>query len=138
MLPAGNVAKSSEAAAFGRRDLSGTDYVYLWVDGIHLKVRLEQDKLCLLVMLGVLLVAATPLALSVFALLDAARRPAWAWSLAERPQAMWMGMILVGTFLSILGIGLSLYYLTRVRPAVAAAENGKISSPRSVTPRVDP
>ena len=84
------------------------------------------------------LVAATPLALSVFALLDAARRPAWAWSLAERPQAMWMGMILVGTFLSILGIGLSLYYLTRVRPAVAAAENGKISPPRSVTPRVDP
>ena len=42
-----------EAAAFGRRDLSGTDDVYLWVDGIHLKVRLEQDKLCLLVMLGV-------------------------------------------------------------------------------------
>jgi len=42
-----------EAAAFGRRDLSDTDYVYLWVDGIHLKVRLEQTKLCLLVMLGV-------------------------------------------------------------------------------------
>ena len=42
-----------EAAAFGRRDLSGTDYVYLWVDGIHLKVRLEQEKLCLLVMIGV-------------------------------------------------------------------------------------
>lgn len=42
-----------EAAAFGRRDLSGTDYVYLWVDGIHLKVRLDQEKLCLLVMLGV-------------------------------------------------------------------------------------
>jgi hypothetical protein len=36
-----------------RRDLSGTDYVYLWVDGIHLKVRLEQDKVCLLVMIGV-------------------------------------------------------------------------------------
>ena len=31
----------------------GTDYVYLWVDGIHLKVRLEQQKLCLLVMIGV-------------------------------------------------------------------------------------
>jgi len=42
-----------EAAAFGRRDLSGTDYVYLWVDGIHLKVRLDQTKLCLLVMIGV-------------------------------------------------------------------------------------
>ena len=59
-------------------------------------------------MFGVLLVAAAPLALSVFALLDAARRPAWAWSLAERPQAMWMAMILLGTFLSVLGVGLSL------------------------------
>ncbi|ORA75534.1 IS256 family transposase [Mycolicibacter kumamotonensis] len=42
-----------EAKTFGERDLSGTDYVYLWVDGIHLKVRLEQEKLCLLVMIGV-------------------------------------------------------------------------------------
>jgi putative transposase len=42
-----------EAKVFGERDLSGTDYVYLWVDGIHLKVRLEQEKLCLLVMIGV-------------------------------------------------------------------------------------
>lgn len=25
----------------------------MWVDGIHLKVRLEQEKLCLLVMIGV-------------------------------------------------------------------------------------
>jgi transposase-like protein len=42
-----------EAAAFGKRDLSATDYVYVWVDGIHVKVRLEQDKVCLLVMIGV-------------------------------------------------------------------------------------
>lgn len=42
-----------EAKAFARRDLSPADYVYLWVDGIHLKVRLEQEKLCLLVMIGV-------------------------------------------------------------------------------------
>jgi len=42
-----------EAAAFGKRSLAGTDYVYVWVDGIHLKVRLEQDKVCLLVMIGV-------------------------------------------------------------------------------------
>ncbi|WP_280189423.1 MULTISPECIES: IS256 family transposase [Nocardia] len=44
---------NDEARAFAGRDLSGTDYVYLWVDGIHTKVRLEQEKLCLLVMLGV-------------------------------------------------------------------------------------
>jgi transposase-like protein len=42
-----------EAAAFNKRSLTDTDYVYMWVDGIHLKVRLEQDKVCLLVMIGV-------------------------------------------------------------------------------------
>ncbi|MBK6954605.1 MAG: transposase [Actinomycetales bacterium] len=29
------------------------DYVYLWVDGIHVKVRLDTEKICLLVMIGV-------------------------------------------------------------------------------------
>jgi putative transposase len=42
-----------EAKAFAERDRSESDFVYLWVDGIHLKVRLEQEKLCLLVMAGV-------------------------------------------------------------------------------------
>jgi putative transposase len=42
-----------EAKAFSMRSLKETDYVYVWVDGIHLKVRLEQDKVCLLVMVGV-------------------------------------------------------------------------------------
>ena len=42
-----------EAAAFGARSLAGTDYIYVWVDGIHLKVRLAQDKVCLLVIIGV-------------------------------------------------------------------------------------
>jgi transposase-like protein len=42
-----------EAEAFNKRSLADTDYVYVWVDGIHLKVRLEQDKVCLLVMIGV-------------------------------------------------------------------------------------
>lgn len=42
-----------EAHAFGSRSLADTDYIYVWVDGIHLKVRLEEDKVCLLVMIGV-------------------------------------------------------------------------------------
>jgi putative transposase len=42
-----------DAAAFGKRCLAEVDYVYVWVDGIHLKVRLAQDKVCLLVMIGV-------------------------------------------------------------------------------------
>jgi len=40
-------------AAFQERDLSGTDYVYVWVDGIHLRIRLEQSKAAVLVVLGV-------------------------------------------------------------------------------------
>jgi putative transposase len=36
-----------EAKTCQESDLSSTDCVYLWVDGIHLKVRIEQEKLCL-------------------------------------------------------------------------------------------
>jgi transposase-like protein len=43
----------AEARAFGERDLSGVDFVYLWADGIHVNVRLDDQKLCLLVMIGV-------------------------------------------------------------------------------------
>jgi transposase-like protein len=42
-----------EQLAFAGRDLSQVDYVYLWADGIHVNIRLEEHKLCLLVMIGV-------------------------------------------------------------------------------------
>lgn len=42
-----------QARSFNERSLAESDYVYVWVDGIHLKVRLAQDKVCLLVMIGV-------------------------------------------------------------------------------------
>ncbi len=42
-----------EARVFNERSLADSDYVYVWADGIHLKVRLTQDKVCLLVMIGV-------------------------------------------------------------------------------------
>jgi len=42
-----------EAKTFNARDLSGVDYVYVWVDGIRVNVRLEVDRLSLLVMIGV-------------------------------------------------------------------------------------
>jgi transposase-like protein len=35
------------------RDLSGADYVYCWADGIHFGVRLGQDRVCTLVIIGV-------------------------------------------------------------------------------------
>lgn len=42
-----------EQRAFAGRDLSSVDYVYVWADGIHVSIRLEEDKLCLLVLIGV-------------------------------------------------------------------------------------
>jgi putative transposase len=39
--------------AFCQRDLSDRDYVYVWADGIHFRVRLEQARLCCLVIVGV-------------------------------------------------------------------------------------
>jgi transposase-like protein len=39
--------------AFQARDLSGSDYVYVWADGVHPKVRLGQAHSCVLVLMGV-------------------------------------------------------------------------------------
>ena len=36
-----------------QRDLSGAQYVYWWVDGVYFNVRLEEDRLCCLVVVGV-------------------------------------------------------------------------------------
>jgi transposase-like protein len=42
-----------ERESFMERDLSGADYVYVWVDGIHTKVRLGGNgRLCCLVVVG--------------------------------------------------------------------------------------
>jgi putative transposase len=46
-------AWQAEHAEWSERDLSGLDYVYWWVDGIHFNIRLEEDRLCALVVVGV-------------------------------------------------------------------------------------
>jgi transposase-like protein len=42
-----------ERDQFARRSLKDTDFVYIWVDGIHFNVRLEEARLCVLVIVGV-------------------------------------------------------------------------------------
>jgi len=42
-----------EYTAFESRDLSGSDFVYVWADGVHFRIRLEEDRLCCLVVIGV-------------------------------------------------------------------------------------
>ena len=43
----------TEQRAFAGRDLSERDYVYVWADGVHFNVRLEEERLCCLVIVGV-------------------------------------------------------------------------------------
>ncbi|MFE5828536.1 IS256 family transposase [Streptomyces erythrochromogenes] len=57
-LPPATVARltkqrTAEHAAFQARDLAGSDYVCVWADGIHPKIRLSQAHSCLLVLMGV-------------------------------------------------------------------------------------
>ncbi len=47
------VAFQAEHAEWSQRDLSGVDYVYFWADGVHFNIRLEEDRLCCLVIVGV-------------------------------------------------------------------------------------
>lgn len=41
-----------EFKVWNRRDLSGDEYVYIWADGIHFNIRLEEDRQCILVVIG--------------------------------------------------------------------------------------
>jgi hypothetical protein len=70
--------------------------------------------------------AAVPLGVSLWALLDAARRPRWAWALAGRRQVVWMAVIMFGVFSVVGGLAVSAWYLLKVRPVIAAAEAGDI------------
>jgi len=42
----------TEYKTWSKRDLSGKRYVYIWADGIHCNVRLDDQKTCLLVIMG--------------------------------------------------------------------------------------
>jgi putative transposase len=46
-------AWQADHQAFCQRDLTERDYVYVWADGVHFRVRLEQARLCCLVLVGV-------------------------------------------------------------------------------------
>lgn len=69
-------------------------------------------------------VAAVPLGLTVWALLDAARHPEWAWALTGRRRVVWMVVIMFSALTVVGGMAVSVWYLTRVRPEVAATESG--------------
>jgi putative transposase len=41
-----------EYEEFRKWDLSDRDYVYVWADGVHFNIRLEEERLCTLVLMG--------------------------------------------------------------------------------------
>ena len=41
-----------EYRAFRKRSLKESDYLYVWADGVHFNVRLEEERLCTLVLIG--------------------------------------------------------------------------------------
>jgi len=70
---------------------------------------------------------AAPLAISLWALLDCVRRPAWAWALADRRQVVWVAAILLGFLTVIGGLAISGWYLVRIRREIRDAEAGRLS-----------
>ena len=71
-------------------------------------------------------VFSVPLALTAWALLDAARRPEWVWALAGRRRVAWLAAILFGALVVVVGLVVSTVYLVRIRPELAAVESGRI------------
>jgi transposase-like protein len=41
-----------EFQEWNQRSLEGKQYVYLWADGVHFNIRLEEDRQCILVLMG--------------------------------------------------------------------------------------
>ena len=80
----------------------------------------------MVLVVGGLLVSAIPLALSVWALLDAAHRPEWAFAWLGRNRLHWIAACAAGVLFCGPGLVVSAWYLWRVRPQVAAVEAGRL------------
>ncbi len=65
-----------EHEEWSKRSLAGKEYVYVWADGIHTKIRLEEDKQCILVLMG----ATKDGEKELIAMTDGHRESAQSWS----------------------------------------------------------
>lgn len=96
-LSATNIARMTaiweeEYRRFNKRSFKDVDYVYVWADGIHFNVRLEEDRLCTLVLLG----ARPDGTKEVIAVEDGYRESSESWkSLLRRLKRQGMGAPLV-------------------------------------------
>jgi len=65
-----------EYQQWSSRSLEGKEYVYVWADGIHTNIRLEEDRQCILVLIG----AAKDGQKELIAMTDGHRESAQSWS----------------------------------------------------------
>jgi hypothetical protein len=62
----------------------------------------------------------------MWALLDAARRPEWAFAFANRSRTVWVVANGFGILVCGVGVVVAAFYLLKVRPQIAAIEAGRI------------
>ena len=79
-----------------------------------------------LVVIGAICLSSIPLGLSLWALLDAAGRPAWAFAYLGRSRTLWIVVTMLGTFTIVGGMAIAIWYLVRVRPQVRDTEEGRL------------
>ena len=63
----------------------------------------------------------------MWAMLDAAHRPEWAFAFAGRSRTLWVAVTAAGILVCAVGLVVSLYYLVKVRPEIAAVEAGRLT-----------
>ena len=111
-----------------KRDLSARRYVYVWADGIHLQARLEDDKQCILVLIG-----ATPEGKKeLIGFTDGARESAQDWRellVDLKNRGRWRARVLEGTWRGVANVrGATLLGAQdRQRPQQTAEEPGAIA-----------
>ena len=65
-----------------------------------------------------------PFLVILWGIIDAATRPDWAWVSAGQNKTLWVALQAIGVFFCLVGLVLSIVYLTSIRPKVAAAQEG--------------
>lgn len=75
-----------------------------------------------LIIVAVILVGLLAVAFPIIGLVDAARRPAHAWTASGQNQTLWIALNAVGIVVCGIGAIIGLVYLLAIRPQVARAE----------------
>jgi hypothetical protein len=72
--------------------------------------------------LVILLVMLVPVGVTVFAIVDGAGRPEYAWQQAGQSKAVWVALEAVGIFICFLGVIMSIIYFATIRPKLVLAQ----------------